>query len=297
MASAPNPASIPAPTPVSGAGAGRAAVAADVVERARAIRLTDLELVHRVGQGHLGSDYSAIDIMATLYLGGVLNVDPDRPDDPDRDRFVLSKGHTAGGLYCVLAEAGFLPAGELATFLAPLSRLNGHPNRREVPGVETSTGPLGHGFPVAVGIAIAGQLRHVPYRTYALCGDGELQEGSMWEAAMTAGHRGLDRLTLIVDRNRLQQGARTEDTNRLDPLDARFEAFGWSVVEVAGNDPAALLDVFADLPATEGRPTCVIANTDKGSGVSFMTDDVAWHHRVPNRQEYERALAELGGAG
>lgn len=274
----------------------RAELAAHIVERARRIRIAALEIVYQARQGHLGSDFSAIDIMTTLYLGGVLNVDPARPDDPDRDRFVLSKGHAAGGLYCVLAEAGFLPPDELATFLAPLSRLNGHPNRRTVPGVETNTGPLGHGFPVAVGIALAGRIRGASYRTFVLCGDGELQEGSMWEAAMTAGHRELDRLTLIVDRNRLQQGARTEETNRLDPLDAKFEAFGWSVVQVAGNDPASLLDVFADLPATEGRPTCVIADTKKGSGVSFMTDDVAWHHRVPSGEQYEAALAELKGA-
>lgn len=273
----------------------RPEIAAHVAERARQIRLADLHLVYEAGQGHLGSDYSAIDIMATLYLGGILNVDPAEPDLPNRDRFVLSKGHTAGGLYCVLAEAGFLPREQLSTFLQPLSRLNGHPDRRKVPGVETNTGPLGHGFPVAVGIAIAAEITGATSRVFALCGDGELQEGAMWEAAMTAGHRGLDRLTLVVDRNRLQQGARTEETNQLDPLDAKFEAFGWATIQVDGNDPAALLDVLSELPVVAGRPTCIIANTKKGSGVSFMTDNVAWHHKVPNHAEFELARAELGG--
>jgi transketolase len=265
----------------------------DLARAATAIRLTDLELVFKVGQGHLGSDFSAIDILTTLYLGGILKVDPDHPDDPDRDRFVLSKGHTAGGLYCVLAEAGFLPKEQLETFLAPLSALNGHPNRLEVAGVETNTGPLGHGFPVAVGTAIAAKIRGAGYHTYALCGDGELQEGSMWEAAMTAGNRGLDNLTLIIDRNRLQQGARTEATNGLEPLVEKFEAFGWFVVNVEGNDPEALLKLFRSRPATGGRPTCVVARTDKGSGVSFMSDNVAWHHKVPNADEYAAARLEL----
>ncbi len=272
------------------------ATADELRELARLVRLDDLELVMAAGQGHLGSDYSCIDILTTLYLGGVLRIDPERPDDPGRDRFVLSKGHTAGGLYCVLARAGFLPHDELSTFLEPLSTLNGHPNRRKVAGVETNTGPLGHGFPVAVGIATAAQVTGADYRTFALCGDGELQEGSMWEAAMFAGHRGLDRLTLIVDRNRLQQGARTETTNGLDPLDDKFRAFGWGVREVDGNDPAALLDAFAALPVEESRPTCLIADTDKGSGVSFMADNVAWHHKVPNADEYAQARTELGAS-
>jgi len=269
--------------------------AAEVAEHARRLRLVDLDLVDNAGQGHLGSDYSALDIMATLYLGGVLQVDPARPDDPDRDRFVLSKGHTAGGLYCVLAAAGFITDDELHTFLQPLSALNGHPNRNKVPGVETNTGPLGHGFPIAVGMALAAKIRGASYRTFVLCGDGELQEGSTWEAAMAGGHHRLDNLTLIVDRNRLQQGARTEDTNALEPLDEKFMAFGWEVVDADGNDPADLLRVFTAVPAVPGRPTCVIADTDKGSGVSFMADNVAWHHKVPNADEYAQARAELEG--
>jgi transketolase len=223
----------------------------------------------------------------------VLRIDPQRPDWPERDRFILSKGHAAAALYTTLAGAGFIEVAELDTFLAPLSRLNGHPDRKKVPGVETNTGPLGHGFPVAVGSALAGQLDGSERRTFVLCGDGELQEGSMWEAAMAGAHFGLERLTLIVDRNGLQQGDATETTMRLDPLAERFRAFGWAVREVDGHDHAALLEAFTALPIETGKPTCLIAHTHKGHGVSFIADQVAWHHHVPTADEYERARAEL----
>jgi transketolase len=228
----------------------------------------------------------------TLYFG-VLRIDPQRPDDPERDRFILSKGHAAAALYTTLAEAGFFPQAELDTFMGPLSRLNGHPDRRKVPGVETNTGPLGHGFPVAVGAALAGRLDGSDRRTYVLSGDGELQEGSMWEAAMAAGHHGLDRLVLIIDRNGLQQGDRTESTNSLEPLADKFRAFGWSVQEVDGHDHAALLRILRATPFEAGRPNCLIAHTHKGYGVSFMRDQVGWHHRVPTAEEYQRARGEL----
>jgi len=269
--------------------------AEEIAEHARQIRIADLKMIVATGQGHLGSDFSAIDILATIYCGGVLRIDPSNPIDPQRDRFILSKGHSAGGLYCALACAGLIDHDELASFMAPLSRLSGHPDRK-VPGVETNTGPLGHGLPVGAGVAKAGKMTGSGYRTYVLCGDGELQEGSMWEAAMFAGHHGLDNLTLIIDRNRLQQGARTEELNRLDPLGERFASFGWAVEKVDGNNIAELLDVFGRLPLTAGKPSCVIANTKKGNGVSFMSDNVAWHHKVPNADEYERALEELGVA-
>ncbi len=261
--------------------------------RAREARLRDLRMVYGAGMGHLGGEFSAMDILVTLFFGGVLRYDPARPDDPDRDRFVLSKGHSAAALYTTLAMAGYFDTAELATFLQPGSRLNGHPDRNKVPGVETNTGPLGHGFPVAVGIAISGQLDGSARRTFVLTGDGELQEGSMWEAAMAAGHFGLDRLVCIVDRNRLQQGDRTETTMGLDPLAPKFEAFGWAVRETDGNDPAALLETFAALPFEPGRPSCIIANTTKGRGVSFVEDRKEWHHRVPTEDEYRRAVAEL----
>jgi transketolase len=177
--------------------------------------------------------------------------------------------------------------------MAPGSALNGHPDRKRVPGVETNTGPLGHGLPVAVGTAIAAKLDRSRRRTFVLCGDGELQEGSNWEAIMAAAHHGLDNLVLIVDRNRLQQGARTEDTNGLDPLDAKLAAFGWSVREIDGNDIPALLEVFDAVPFSAARPSAVIANTIKGRGVSFMEDRVEWHHKVPTAEELDRALREL----
>jgi len=261
--------------------------------RAREARLHDLRMVYGAGMGHLGGEFSAMDILVTLFFGGVLRHDPARPDDPDRDRFVLSKGHSAAALYTILAMAGYFETAELATFLQPGSRLNGHPDRNKVPGVETNTGPLGHGFPVAVGIALSGQLDGSARRTFVLTGDGELQEGSMWEAAMAAGHFGLDKLVCIVDRNRLQQGDRTETTMGLDPLAPKFEAFGWAVRETHGNDPAALLETFAALPFEPSRPSCIIANTTKGRGVSFVEDRKEWHHRVPTEDEYRRAVAEL----
>lgn len=242
--------------------------------------------------GHPGGDFSAIDILATLYFG-VLRHDPAVPRKPDRDRFILSKGHATGALYSALAAAGFFPEDWLRTYMQPQSMLNGHPNRNYLPGVETNTGPLGHGLPVALGIAIAGHLTGADYRTYVLTGDGELQEGSNWEAAMSAGNRKLANLTLIVDRNRLQQGAGTEETNGLDPLDAKFRAFGWQVVEIDGHHIPTLLTTLGALPGARTQPLCVIANTVKGKGVSFMENKASWHHGVPNAAQYEQALKEL----
>jgi transketolase len=259
------------------------------------IRRRNLRIIHRAGQGHTGGDLSAADILATLYLE-VLNVDPERPDDPERDRYIQSKGHASGVLYTTLAFAGFIPDALLDTYMAHASPLNGHPDRTKVRGVETNTGPLGHGLPVAVGTALAAKLDRSPRRTFVLCGDGELQEGSNWEAIMAAAHHGLDNLVAIVDRNGLQQGAETEKTNGLEPLNDKFVAFGWAVREVDGNDVDALLEAFAGVPLQPGRPSCVIAHTHKGRGVSFMEDRVEWHHRVPTSDELERALEELAGA-
>ena len=270
-----------------------AGIAEELRQRAIEVRLRDLQMVHDAGLGHIGGEFSATDILVTLFFGGVLRYDPANPDDPERDRFVLSKGHSAAALYTILAKAGYFDESELETFLQPLSRLNGHPDRNKVPGVETNTGPLGHGFPVAVGIALSGQMDGADRRTFVLTGDGELQEGSMWEAAMAAGHFELDKLVCIVDRNRLQQGDRTETTMGLDPLPDKFTAFGWAVREVDGNDPSALLELFAALPFETDRPNCVIANTTKGKGVSFIEDSAAWHHRIPTDDEYEQAVAEL----
>ena len=268
----------------------------DPVDRIRAqalwLRRRSFQMVYEAQLGHPGGDFSSADIVATLYFG-VMHYDPQRPTDPARDRFVMSKGHCTGVFYAALAHAGYFPEDMLATYMQPLSKLNGHPNRNYLPGIETNTGPLGHGLPVATGIAIAGQLDGAAFRTFVLTGDGELQEGSNWEAALTAGHRRLENLTLIVDRNRLQQGARTEETAGLDPLDDKFRAFGWHVEMIDGHDVAALLDVLSASPKGRGRPLCVIANTTKGKGVSFMADNVAWHHGVPTKDQFEQAMREL----
>ncbi|MCW2811460.1 MAG: transketolase [Friedmanniella sp.] len=273
--------------------ASPAEVAAHVAEAARQIRIQDVTVVHHAGAGHIGGDFSAIDVLATLY-GAVLRITPETVDDPERDRFFLSKGHVAGALYTTLAAFGFLPVADLATFLKPLSALNGHPNRRKVSGVEANTGPLGHGLPVAVGHALAARLDGSPRRTFVLVGDGELQEGSNWEAMMTAAHQGLENLTVIVDRNHLQQGATTEDTNDLGDLAAKAAAFGLGVTEVDGHDHAALVAVLSAPPVVPGRPTFVIAHTHKGHPISFMSDNVAWHHKVPSAAQLEQALTELG---
>ncbi len=263
-----------------------------VRERANWMRKRLLKMIVDAGQGHPGGDLSSADIIATLYFDS-LRIDPAQPAAPGRDRFVMSKGHCTGALYSALAAAGFFPEAELDTYLKPESRLNGHPNRTYLPGVETNTGPLGHGMPVAVGIAVAGQIDDADYRVYALTGDGELQEGSMWEAAMFAGHRGLGKLTVIVDRNRLQQGARTEDTNGLEPLADKWRAFGWDVMGVDGHDHAALLAAFDAAAAPRDKPLVIIADTIKGKGVSFMEDQAGWHHGVPNAEQYAQALSEL----
>lgn len=262
---------------------------------ANTIRQRDLSMIHRAGIGHVGGDFSAIDILVTLYFA-VLHIDPQQPDAPERDRFILSKGHAAGALYTTLASAGFFPLYELETFAQPLSPLSGHPNRLKVPGVEANTGPLGHGLPIAVGTALTARLDRQPWQTYVLTGDGELQEGSNWEAAMAAAHYGLDNLTLIVDRNGLQQGDTTERSMHLEPLAEKLRAFGWIVCEVDGHNYEALLHTFLDAQKVPGTPRCIIAHTHKGQGISFMRDRAEWHHRVPDHDEVERALQELSEA-
>jgi len=259
---------------------------------ANRIRRRDLRAVFEAGAGHIGGEMSVIDILTALYFH-VLNVDPAAPLHPNRDRLVLSKGHTACALYVTLAERGFIPQEEISTFLKPRSRLNGHPNCTKVPGVETSTGPLGHGLPVGVGMAVAAGLSSASWRTFVITGDGELQEGSNWEAIMAAAQFKLDNLTLVVDHNRLQQGARVADTNDLAPLAVKLKSFGWAVEEIDGHDMGQICKVLSPGAATTGQPKCVIAHTNKGHGISFMSDDVAWHHRVPSREQYERAMAEL----
>src|SRR3954452_16240956 len=262
----------------------------DLPEMARDVRRSIVTMIDRAQLGHIGGDLSVTDILVALF-GAVLDVDPEQPDRPGRDRFILSKGHCAGALYATLARCGFFPPEELDSFMAPLSALNGHPNRTKVPGVETNTGPLGHGFPVAVGCALAARLSQSPSRTFVVLGDGEMQEGSNWGAGMTAAHYRLADLTAIVDRNRLQQGARTEETKRLEPLADKWRSFGFEVRDIDGHDHAALLDAFG--PSTTGDPVAVIANTVKGKGVSFREDRVEWHHKVPDADQVKAAMQEL----
>ncbi|SKA17761.1 transketolase subunit A [Consotaella salsifontis] len=277
----------PEPAILSSLSAGERA--AQLAEVSREVRRSVVRMISAAHLGHIGGDFSVTDIATTLFFG-VLRLDPANPNWPERDRFILSKGHCAASLYSVLAMRGFFPLDWLETFMQPLSILNGHPNRK-IPGVEANTGPLGHGLPIGVGLAIASRLSGKNWRTFVVLGDGELQEGSNWEAAMAAGHRELDNLIAVVDRNRLQQGARTEDTNRLDPLADKWTSFGWETIEIDGHDHAALYDVFTR--PGRGKPLAVIANTIKGKGVSFLEDRVEWHHKVPSPEQVERALEEL----
>jgi transketolase len=265
----------------------------DLRAHARAVRRASLGMVHRAGVGHPGGDLSAADILVALYFA-ILAVDPARPALSGRDRLIMSKGHASAVLYATLAEAGFFDAALLRTYMQPSSPLSGHPRNGAVPGVEASTGPLGHGLPIGVGAALAAKLDHAPWRVFVLTGDGELQEGSNWESAMIAAHHRLDNLVLIIDRNRLQQGDQTERTSGLEPLADKWRAFGWAVRETDGHDFTALCEVLGDVPFQPGHPSCVIAHTHKGQGVSFMRDQVGWHHRVPTDPELALALQELG---
>lgn len=269
---------------------GRTGDAAALGRIAAAVRRKIVKTIALAGLGHVGGDLSVTDILTALYFG-VLDVDPADPAKADRDRFILSKGHCAAAFYSVLSLRGFFDPAAVDTFMKPLSPLNGHPNRRKIPGVEANTGPLGHGLPIGLGTAIGARIGGHPWRTFVVLGDGELQEGSNWEAAMAAGHRGLGNLTAIVDRNRFQQGAGTEATNRLEPLADKFRAFGWDAIDVDGHDVGALREVLA-APGAD-KPRAVIARTVKGRGVSFMEDLVDWHHKVPSAEQVALALEEL----
>lgn len=263
-------------------------------KRANWIRLSAMTMTHHAKLGHTGGDLSSADILATLYFGEVLQLDPEKPDWPQRDRFVMSKGHCSGAFYSTLAGRGFFPIERLRTFMDPLSMLNGHPDRNKVAGVEANTGPLGHGMPIAVGMALGARMRSESWRVFVLVGDGELQEGSNWEAAMCAQQYKLDNLVVIVDRNRIQQGDFTENTIRMEPLADRWETFGFAVKELDGHDHLMLHQAFSSVPLENGKPTCIIANTVKGRGVSFAENKPAWHHGVPTREQLEIAQRELG---
>ena len=258
------------------------------------VRRLGLEMVYRASSGHLGGSFSCADILTLLY-GEVMEVDPRHPDDPGRDRFVLSKGHCTPSLYPVLALNGFFPEEDLAGFRNISSRLSGHAEMRHVPGVDMSTGSLGQGISTAVGMALAGKLDGGRYRVYALLGDGELGEGQVWEAAMSAGKYHLDNLCAVVDVNGLQIDGRTQDVMPLEPLDGKFASFGWNVLTADGHDFASLRAAFSAARQTTDRPTVILARTVKGKGVSFMEDEAGWHGKAPNEEQYRQACAELDG--
>jgi len=252
-------------------------------------------MIAAANSGHPGGSLSAADIVTALYFGGVLKHDPKRPDWPDRDRFILSKGHGVPVLYAALAERGYFPTSELKTLRQVDSRLQGHPVQGLTPGIEASTGSLGQGLSIGIGHAIAGRLDGKHYRTYVLLGDGECQEGQVWEAVMAAGNYELDTLIAIVDNNRYQLDGPVEEINSIQPLADKFRAFKWHTLEVDGHDIGAVLDALHQARAHEGRPTCIIAHTVKGKGVTFMENNNEFHGKAPNADQLAVALAQLDG--
>jgi len=263
----------------------------ELKKKAIQVRMELLKMIHRAQAGHTGGSLSNTDILVALYYD-VMNIDPKNPKMEDRDRFIASKGHSVESLWVILADLGFFPKEELATFSQFGTRLIGHPNNK-VPGIEMNTGSLGHGLPISVGMALAAKRDNKPYRVYCLMGDGEQAEGSNWEAAMAGAHYGLDNLVGIIDRNRLQITGKTEDVMRLEPLEEKWRAFGWHVVSIDGNDMEQLIRTFRAVPEVKGKPTLVMANTVKGKGVSFAENNAKWHHKVPSDEELAAALKEL----
>lgn len=262
-------------------------------DKARRIRMHVLRATAQAGSGHPGGSLSSAEILAALYFK-VMRINPGDPEWPDRDRFVLSKGHAAPALYAALAEAGYFPEQELLTLRKLGSRLQGHPSMKHTPGVEMSTGSLGQGLSAANGMAIAARLDGRPTRVYVLLGDGELEEGQVWEAAMTAAHRKLDNLMAFVDYNGLQIDGPVADVKSLVNLAERWRAFGWHVLEIDGHDIPAILSACEEAKATKGKPTVVVARTVKGRGVPFMENAVDWHGKAPSLEQAEEAVRHVG---
>ncbi|WP_456080854.1 transketolase [Mogibacterium diversum] len=267
---------------------------AELAEKARRIRINALKAIHAAKSGHPGGSLSSADILATLYFSE-LNIDPKNPKMVDRDKFVLSKGHAVPALYAALGERDFYEVSEMMTLRQVGSKFQGHPNMRKVPGIEMSTGSLGQGFSAAVGMAVAGKIDKNPGRVYVLTGDGELQEGIVWEAAMQASHRKLDNLVAIVDLNGLQIDGKVNDVKCVCPVDEKFRSFGWNVISVDGHNFEELTTAFKEAKSSKGVPTAIIAHTHKGKGVSFMEDNAGWHGKAPSDEELAVAIEELGG--
>ena len=267
-----------------------------LMKTANEVRKDIITAVHSAKAGHPGGSLSAADIFTYLYFEE-LNIDPQDPKKTDRDRFVLSKGHTAPGLYAALAERGFFPKEDLTTLRHTGSYLQGHPDMKSIPGVDMSSGSLGQGVSAAVGMAIAAQISGADYRVYTLLGDGEIQEGQVWEAAMLAGHRKLDNLVVIVDNNNLQIDGAIDEVNSPYPIDKKFEAFNFHVINIDGNDFDQIGAAFKEARTVKGCPTAIIAKTVKGKGVSFMENQAGWLGKAPNDEEYKIAMADLEKEG
>lgn len=260
-------------------------------KKANDIRKDIVTLIHQAKTGHIGGDLSVTDILVDLYFKQ-MNVSPENVDDPNRDRFILSKGHSVESLYCVLADKGFFPKADLKTYSQFGSKYIGHPNNK-INGIEMNSGSLGHGLSVAVGMAIAGKMNKADYRVYVVMGDGEMAEGSVWEGIMAGHQYKLDNLTAFVDRNRLQISGTTEQVMAQDKQEERWAAFGWNVISIPGNDMQAIDNAVALAKRVKNQPTVIIANTTKGCGVSFMENQAGWHHRVPTDEEFVQAIQEL----
>ena len=267
-----------------------------LMKTANEVRKDIVTAVHSAKAGHPGGSLSAADIFTYLYFEE-MNIDPKAPKKADRDRFVLSKGHTAPGLYSVLAERGYFPKEDLKTLRHTGSYLQGHPDMKHIPGVDMSSGSLGQGISAAVGMAISAKLSNEDYRVYTLLGDGEIQEGQVWEASMLAGHRKLDNLVVIVDNNNLQIDGAIDEVNSPYPIDKKFEAFNFHVINIDGNDFDQIDAAFKEAKTVKGQPTAIIAKTLKGKGVSFMENQVGWHGKAPNDEEYKIAMEDLAKVG
>ena len=265
---------------------------AELEKKANEVRQSIVTALHSAKSGHPGGSLSAADIMTYLYFEE-MNVDPKNPKMADRDRFVLSKGHVAPALYSVLAHKGYFPVEDLVTLRHTGSYLQGHPDMKHIPGVDMSAGSLGQGLSCAVGMAQAGKMDDKDYQVYAMCGDGEIQEGQIWEAAMWAGAHHLDNLTVIVDNNNLQIDGTVEEVCSPYPIDKKFEAFNFHVININGNDMEEIRNAFAEAKKVKGMPVAIIAKTTKGKGVSFMENQVGWHGKAPNDEQYEQAMEEL----
>ncbi|RKD30081.1 transketolase [Thermohalobacter berrensis] len=266
----------------------------ELKETANRLRKDIIKMINEAGSGHPGGSLSACEIVTALYFKE-MKIDPKRPNWENRDRFVLSKGHAAPVLYAALAEKGYFPKEELMKLRKTGEMLQGHPDMKGTPGVEMSTGSLGQGLACANGMALAGKLDGKDYRVYALIGDGEVQEGMIWEAAMFAAHYKLDNLTVFLDHNGLQIDGENKEVMNIEPIDKKWEAFGWQVITINGHDFEEIFKAIEESKNTKGKPTIIIANTVKGKGVSFMENEVGWHGSAPNDEEAEKAIIELGG--